>query len=93
MIVPGELVREILETLREFYQFRKVPRLERRVARVLYNVKVCLGPRAVEIPSGLCRTHHVVTALDDAAWNVPNSVHVVQDPSLPFEKSAMNEVV
>jgi hypothetical protein len=83
----------MLETLGEFHQLRKVPRLERRVARVLHNVEICLGPHAVKIPSRFRRTNHVVPTLDDATWNVPDSVHIVQDPSFPFEKSTVDKVV
>ena len=52
-----------------------------------------LGPRAVKIPCRLCRANYIIATLDNATRNVPNFVHVVQDPSLPFKKTTVMEVV
>lgn len=52
-----------------------------------------LGPRPVKIPCRLCGANYVITPLDNGTRNVPNFVHVVQDPSLPFEKSTVMKVV
>src|SRR3546814_2942155 len=70
-----------------------VARLERRMAGVLHDAQVGLGPGAVQIPRTTQRADHVVAALHDYGGNVADAIDVAQQLVVVREETAVDEVV
>src|SRR5215467_11619228 len=60
---------------------------------IVYELKIGLRPRAVQIPSTTNRTDDVISTLNDNRGNLANSVQIVQELAVPTEEAAVNKVM
>lgn len=63
------------------------------VAGVRHHYELCLGPGLVEFPGSCCRGHHIISALNDDARNLPQLVCVLQQLRVALKKSPVHEIM